>query len=453
MRALFLLVLALTPPVAFAQEKVLPVLLTEKRAVVVFPAERVIGQQVAAFFISPSGRFVVAFVESTPGSTIGYDSTRSDNAKKSLLVWDSTSSLLKRIELDPRIEFKYVSLEWFARVERAIVSVMIDPSESSYVATDPSEGQLMMTVKTTYCLDPQSASLKPVSGSDRWMGHSYFVLSPTSPFGVVVTEDSRAIFEGTQVGDVTLQRLNPNGSIGQPQFLRRNFQGAGDFSWTPDGKQFLLEVTYRSADIKGHEQRFIKFDLNSETWAEIPRPRDTFSSAKPPTDLFLLAESQGGIPAKSWRLKSTIITEKPQVLVAEHAEQAALSPNYRFVVFLFKGALFVERLKELSLEEYQRIELEALKTKVMSDARQCVLGLLMFAADNDDTIPAGVSVRTDLMPYIMNEDVIRDFIYTFAGGKYEDMKDPASTEVGHIQTQYGRAVAYADGHVEWKPEP
>jgi prepilin-type processing-associated H-X9-DG protein len=105
--------------------------------------------------------------------------------------------------------------------------------------------------------------------------------------------------------------------------------------------------------------------------------------------------------------------------------------------------------KELALKAMEAAE----RTKILSDAKQVALGLIMYSSDHDDTLPGnGGDWASLISPYLRNNSLMDGFVYTFAGGNLADVQDPAKTEIGYKSGPGGRAVAYADGHVRWIPD-
>jgi prepilin-type processing-associated H-X9-DG protein len=91
----------------------------------------------------------------------------------------------------------------------------------------------------------------------------------------------------------------------------------------------------------------------------------------------------------------------------------------------------------------------AARAETLSKAKQVALGLMMLAADNDDTISADFKL-SDLAPYLRNNSILEGFVMVFTGGSLRDVKDPANTVLGYTEGPGGRAVAYMDGHVKWE---
>lgn len=106
--------------------------------------------------------------------------------------------------------------------------------------------------------------------------------------------------------------------------------------------------------------------------------------------------------------------------------------------------------KELAMKALEAAE----KARIISDAKQVATAMHIYAADYDDNLPSNNGDWMEaLFPYTKNRQLFDGFVYTFGGGNLNDIKDPSTTELGYKEGPGGRAVAYADGHVRWIPNP
>ena len=128
-------------------------------------------------------------------------------------------------------------------------------------------------------------------------------------------------------------------------------------------------------------------------------------------------------------------------------------PKNDCVVYEDAGALLIREIKPMDPNMARKLQAMDAKAKAMMNARQAATGLSVYAADNDGVLPGAEGWENKVSPYFKNSDFLRDFNYTFKGGNMSSIDNPASTELGFIIGQGGRAVAYADGHVMWVPNP
>lgn len=140
------------------------------------------------------------------------------------------------------------------------------------------------------------------------------------------------------------------------------------------------------------------------------------------------------------------------MLVSANARNASLSPANDAVFYTEGDIAKVQPIVRLS-ETQKKDMIAALRAVAISNAKQCALGLLMYANDADDMLPPGGSFDT-VDPYIKNDDVMSDFVYAPPSDLLTTrLADPANTVVGYIDGPGGQAVAYVDGHVRWIPTP
>lgn len=158
--------------------------------------------------------------------------------------------------------------------------------------------------------------------------------------------------------------------------------------------------------------------------------------------LWIMAPASDKTP-KEDKTSTLVATESPLRL-------ASLSPKGDAVLYVSRGVTMVRNLVEVPLALLKQAKGGADRTKAISDAKQCALAAIMFAADNDDEMPKSGDIDK-LHPYLQNREILSKFVYTFQGGNLSELKNPESTEIGYVEGPGGRAVAYADGHVKWVP--
>ena len=78
----------------------------------------------------------------------------------------------------------------------------------------------------------------------------------------------------------------------------------------------------------------------------------------------------------------------------------------------------------------------------------------MYSNDYDDNYVSNAgNWQNQIEPYIKNMEMLDGFNLTFPGGSALSVENPAETVMGFLEGPGGRAVAYADGHVRWIPNP
>lgn len=140
-----------------------------------------------------------------------------------------------------------------------------------------------------------------------------------------------------------------------------------------------------------------------------------------------------------------------QVIANGVGERFALSDNNSSLAYTIDNVLVVRDLVPAPIELIRQAKEAAERAQTMSNAKQVGLAMIMFAADNDDEIPGGLSTD-QLIPYIKNADMMNGFVFSWGGGNVSKIENPAETELGYVTGQGGRAIIYADGHVKWKAD-
>lgn len=247
--------------------------------------------------------------------------------------------------------------------------------------------------------------------------------------------------------------LSPDGRVGQPIEAAK---GAFFMSWAPDGVSPLLSVYEKSGEGKYvRSTRLIDLKTGSSTLVAGEPKIYTGSTAPgrivagPGTgSLTVLKTTKGIQPA--WLASSDGET---QALIAANVSEVALSPKLTAVAYISEGAALVRPIIQVPKEVFAQARSAAERTRIMSNAKQVGLALIMYAADMDDTLPTTQSdVGALIDPYLRNREISAGFVYTFSGGLMTEIKSPAETEMGYIPGPGGRAVVYTDGHVKWVPD-
>lgn len=431
-----------------------PVVLTSKRALFVLPPQLIIGQRVESFQVSPTGRFVVAMTEEPSKAVISPKDQKHEVLKKFIVIWDSVINMTKQIPLAD-ISFDNVAIQWFAKSDRAIIIIdnarFIEPTPQ--LKEDGESG--FESWKDVYLFDAEKATATPAPQSVKFRENTSVMFSPSLSLGVVLRYETQKVGDQIYQYVPTVQRLNSNGVAGKILSGPLGFVSSGEIAWSADGRTLLLEVIRRIKQTRSWEKRVLQYDPLTEELIEVTTQMRAYEESTTKSDILLVSKhsnpSQREKSPRTWSIASSTKTDEPEAQITQHADSALMAPSEKFVVFQYKGALFVSPLVEKTLDEYQEILLEKRQDEIKNLAKQCVLGMLMFAADNDDIVPATLDLMRDLLPYIKKEDILRDFVYTFKGGDMSKIESPATTEVGYIPSEIGRAVAYADGHVEWIP--
>jgi prepilin-type processing-associated H-X9-DG protein len=143
------------------------------------------------------------------------------------------------------------------------------------------------------------------------------------------------------------------------------------------------------------------------------------------------------------------------------AHSSLLLPDASAVLYRSGDVLFAVPLRRYPKAAFLDARRQAQQAAAMSNAKQIGMALMMYTQDYDQTYPAAnPDIGQQIAPYLRDTDLLNllnspvtgapGFVYTYAGGPLSSVTDPASTQLGYMAGPGGRAVIFADGHVEWK---
>lgn len=162
---------------------------------------------------------------------------------------------------------------------------------------------------------------------------------------------------------------------------------------------------------------------------------------------------EGDPPTPADKNAKSAAKPAPGALITAEAEYAELCPTKDGVLYITRGVALFRPILEVPKEMYLQAKAAAERAQAMSQAKQVALGLIMYSADHDDTLPSNAgNWQGDVAPYLKNDSLFSGFNYTFQGGDVTKIDRPAETELGYITVPGGRAVAYCDGHVRYIPD-
>jgi hypothetical protein len=428
---------------------------TAKRALLLGEPRIAVGQNVCSYSTSPSGRYLVAVREVPSPAPVDFQRQFvPPPLGKQIVVWDSQTGQTKEIALDEETLLQTLRVEWFLGTDRAVVSLTYrNTSANPIISGERRPHQATETPgKDAFLLDPAKASLQKLASVKRDFGEDWSIsLSPVAPLAVKATSVS-----GERGPDhLALQTLHPDGKWGAEVRLPNEMVVLGESGWSPDGRTFQVVVTQQTEG-RTYEKRVLLFYPTTGSFETVNPPVAQFSPPVVESDVLLsrdvtsLEEAAGPRSVQTWWLKSTAPSERPATLVSEHAVYALLPAGEKFVAYVVNGTVFTRQIVELDLRQYREARMAAVKTEAISKAKQAALASIMYSVDHDDSLPPGLDPMRDLLPYAKNSSILEGFEVEFGGGSLLDVKDPSTTVLGYIQTDYGRAVAYIDGHVKWE---
>jgi len=166
-----------------------------------------------------------------------------------------------------------------------------------------------------------------------------------------------------------------------------------------------------------------------------------------------LQEKQARRQVRPLWLESAHPGERSLTLVSADGTGASLSAKGDAVLYLSEGAAWVRQFIPMSRPLFETARAEAERARLMSAGKQVGLGLIVYASEHDETLPApGSDIGAIIQPYTNNGELAQGFVYVFPGGKLTDVSEPHKTLLGYIPTPGGRVQVFLDGHVTFAQE-
>lgn len=142
------------------------------------------------------------------------------------------------------------------------------------------------------------------------------------------------------------------------------------------------------------------------------------------------------------------------MVVSSDCAKIEVSPDLTSVAYIHKGIVMLRPIVKIPKDTYLALQIERAKRDAILNAKQAALAAIMYSADADDMLISNTGDwRNTLKPYLMNDDILANFVLVYPGGSAAAVENPATTVMGYIEAPGGRAVAYIDGHVKWEPNP
>lgn len=301
-------------------------------------------------------------------------------------------------------------------------------------------------------------------------------MSPTKPYGLLISvpwSQVDVVVAPTQAGDTAVETAVKVGSPGtsaaapppapeywlmRPDGSTKRIsvdQGLGWDGWSVDGSEPVFGRVQRVANARPTVTLF-QLDISTgklhqvageATWRKERNRPDVYTSLVPGS----LAGAGTDVRVRSgWLMGSA---DRSKTMIAADCSLLALSPALNAVAYISNGVALVRPILQVPKKAFLTALADALKRQAMMNAKQAGLATIMYSSDYDDQLPMkGMTLSDVLGPYAKDQGVFDGFNITYTGGSLGDIKDPAHTELGYTSGPGGKAVLYADGHVEWVPD-
>ena len=233
------------------------------------------------------------------------------------------------------------------------------------------------------------------------------------------------------------------------------------FRWSQNGTPYVLTFNRDQKTSKTTRQWYLLSQRDqsikpSDAPAEFTK--NLFQERKEP---LVVENGDIPLPGNSAKTNASIITIRSEPksdgeygLVTSDGSRGELAPGSTAVAYQSQGNAMVRRLLKVPLSAYVAATTAALRGKLLNNAKQVALSLIMYASDNNDNLPANnQNWKNAIDPYLKNMPICDGFNYTCQGGNMTKFESPATTVLGYFDGPGGRAVAYSDGHCKWVPNP
>jgi hypothetical protein len=95
---------------------------------------------------------------------------------------------------------------------------------------------------------------------------------------------------------------------------------------------------------------------------------------------------------------------------------AFLLPDASAILYRAAGALYAVPILRMDKATFLEAHRRAQRMVVISNAKQLGTGLMMYVQDYDEIYPSGDNINDKVNPYIKNDSLFQNFVYTYGGG-------------------------------------
>ncbi len=428
---------------------------TASDALMLGPVQMIAPAQTRSVFLNPRGRYAL-IVQNEAALPPGPLLNKRETGATALLLYDArlnkVKTLWQRRADGGRHSIAPFGAAWLPETDCAVVvatdsTVPLDPtargiSTHALLLFDVSKTLVAKTLmsSTSAGISLIISPTKPVfvyqemaggkSVRQTWLG------SARSGLGTPITVSSNTFFmgwnaAGTAANGFTIVTSPPATPDAKPKMEQRWFE------W--DGRSpKLTELSAQPAQaalVQELPPPELPFVLKTETVSLSPRAK---SAALTLNTLYLEAIEATDVPNHS-------------VLIAPNADHSYLLVDKSAVLYEAKGALYAVPLVQMKRDVFLAAQNEAYKQAALRNAPQIASVIFQYARVNDGMFPAQSDFAGAASLFALNPELLKGFTYVPPGGTQASLTNAGQTVMGYIATPAGRAVLYADRHVNWEP--
>ncbi len=121
-----------------------------------------------------------------------------------------------------------------------------------------------------------------------------------------------------------------------------------------------------------------------------------------------------------------------------------------YVCLFGPAGLRIVPVKRLTDAEVEAVREEWVKDDAMTRGKTIGTALQIYLATHGDKFPNAGTFYDDILPFVRNAGLLRDFTYSLNGHDLNDLRITGDS-CGFIETNYGRAIVMVDSSVKWIP--
>lgn len=444
-------------------------ILTQKDAVALMPAEVICGPVVQEMAFSDSGRYLLVtrqemkFSQRTLAKSLA--TRQPPPMETSIVIWDSQSREVHMVWKSTGEGTRVDGINWLVGSDVALVLVegRVPPAVQAAPGGPPVRAIMRQSLLR---IVPGADRAQVIAGSDDVEKEAlYLFVSPARPLAILQRSLVRPEQSpGERYSDRMQQMMTVIGSNGR---LGKSYPAAPGYmvyqvEWDADGAPILNGFTRKGAE-KPVKTRVL-FDVKTGAIAATDKPApppvvrtpDRFTNVAGGIRLkpggTVVKEGTTSLSVGTLWLEAIESTEQPRALVSADSTGGQLAPNGDAIVFQSQNTLMAVPLLHVDKAVLQAARDAAKRMELLSKGKQIALATLMYAQDYDEVLPNGDDLVSKLTPYAKDASIFDGLSYTLSGGPLKDIESPAETELGFLAGPGGRAVIYVDGHVKWKSD-
>lgn len=230
------------------------------------------------------------------------------------------------------------------------------------------------------------------------------------------------------------------------------------YDWSPDGTEIFGTDYQYSTMTRKYSPVYYLFSRNGTYDKLQQKPAFYKKPPAPHKNIHLVVEESSVRVGNRFEdspeviLASKIKSLKPACLLRGIVQRPILAPDLSAVGYESNGSYFVRRIIAIQPAAL-RAMLEAERAKAITNAQEVADGMIMYSVDNSDNLPSG-NWQTLVYPYVKDQALIDNFTYVQPSIlNLHQIQNQATTQIGSVAGPGGNAIAYADGHVVWQPNP